>query len=107
MAGSGGTEGWADDDLASSGRGVRPVGGQGPRRVWQGAEDRMVPFARGKWLAQDMPGAQRRLLDDEGHLSLLAQMDGIVGELSGAAGLTSAQAAWSRLSSAWPGRVVV
>ena len=39
--------------------------------VWQGAQDRMVPFSHGEWLAANVPGATARLFDDEGHLSLI------------------------------------
>jgi pimeloyl-ACP methyl ester carboxylesterase len=42
-----------------------------PTTVWQGGQDRLVPYAHGKWLADRIPGARSRLYDDEGHVSLI------------------------------------
>jgi pimeloyl-ACP methyl ester carboxylesterase len=66
-----GVYGWFDDDMAclrdwrfELADIARPVA------IWQGAQDRMVPFAHGKWLAAQVPGARAQLLPDHGHLSL-------------------------------------
>jgi pimeloyl-ACP methyl ester carboxylesterase len=81
---SAGIAGWRDDDLAF----VRDWGFdlaavQTPLTVWQGAEDRMVPFAHGRWLASRLPGASVQLLPTEGHLSLmLDRFEDIVADLA-------------------------
>jgi pimeloyl-ACP methyl ester carboxylesterase len=63
--------GWLDDDLALSGAwGFDLAEIQVPVAVWQGDEDRQVPPAHGRWLADNVPGAHAHLLPDEGHLSI-------------------------------------
>ncbi|GGX76388.1 hypothetical protein GCM10010358_33200 [Streptomyces minutiscleroticus] len=68
-----GVDGWVDDDLAFT----RPWGFS-PEEVtvsafvWRGTEDLMVPFAHGRRLAANVPGAVAHLEDGEGHLSLAA-----------------------------------
>jgi pimeloyl-ACP methyl ester carboxylesterase len=77
-----GTGGWRDDDLAfvsSWGFGVSDI--TVPVAVWYGREDRMVPFAHGAWLAAEIPAADDHALDGEGHLSMIARMDTILGDL--------------------------
>jgi pimeloyl-ACP methyl ester carboxylesterase len=64
--------GWVDDDLAFLGDwGFDLAAIERPVTIWQGPEDRMVPYEHGKWLAEHVTGAQPRLLDGEGHLSIL------------------------------------
>jgi pimeloyl-ACP methyl ester carboxylesterase len=80
--------GWADDDLAftrSWGFDLEDVT-QTPVSVWQGHEDRMVPFTHGTYLADRLPGARRHLYDDEGHLSLVGRIGDILDDLLDLAG---------------------
>jgi pimeloyl-ACP methyl ester carboxylesterase len=71
-AASQGIEGWLDDDLAfARDWGVDLGAIEVPVLVWQGADDKMVPYAHGVWLGGRIPGADVRLRDEEGHLTLL------------------------------------
>jgi hypothetical protein len=59
--------------------------------IWQGQQDRMVPFTHGRWLAAHVPAARLHLYPDQGHLSLFAQMPRITDDLEDlAAGRTTA-----------------
>ncbi len=52
-----------------------------PVGVWQGAKDRMAPYAHGQWLAAAIPHARARLFDVEGHISLVTRMDDVLADL--------------------------
>lgn len=87
-AGAQGVVGVRDDGLAA----VAPWGFDlasitVPTAVWQGRQDAMVPYAHGVWLAAHVPGARAHLFEDEGHLSLVTQMDDILADLKALAPL--------------------
>jgi pimeloyl-ACP methyl ester carboxylesterase len=65
------SEGWFDDDVVF----VRPWGFdvasiRVPVLVWQGRQDRFVPYDHGAWLAAHIPGAEAHLTEDDGHLTI-------------------------------------
>jgi len=41
----------------------------------------MAPSAHGRWLADHIPGARLRLVDNEGHMSILGKFDRILDDL--------------------------
>jgi pimeloyl-ACP methyl ester carboxylesterase len=74
-----GAEGWFEDSLAFS----RPwafdlADISVPLLLLHGREDLFVPFGHGQWLAAHIPGAQARLLDHDGHLTLVQNRIGEV-----------------------------
>lgn len=77
-----GVAGWRDDDLAFvQDWGFDPSRIEVPVAIWQGRQDKMVPFAHGQWLAAEIPTAQAHLYAEEGHLSLIMQAERILADL--------------------------
>jgi len=80
--------GWFDDDLAFLGDwGFDLAKITVPVTIWQGAQDRFVPFTHGRWLAEHVSGASAQLQAEHGHLSLAVGSYGrVLDELIAAAG---------------------
>ncbi|MEO7263043.1 MAG: alpha/beta hydrolase [Jatrophihabitantaceae bacterium] len=82
-----GIAGWRDDDLAFvQDWGFDLAAVTVPVDIWQGRQDRMVPFEHGQWLAAEVPTAQGHLFATEGHLSIASQLPGLLAELLRRAG---------------------
>jgi pimeloyl-ACP methyl ester carboxylesterase len=84
---SGGVWGWFDDDRALFGDwGFVLHDVSTPLTIWHGVEDRFVPVAHGRWLAEQL-GAKAEVRADNGHLSLAISSYGQI--LDGLLGLAS------------------
>lgn len=92
----GGIAGWHDDEQAILHEWgfVLDDPAMAPVAIWQGDQDRQVPYAHGQWLAQNVTGARAHLIPAEGHFSIVAnRIDGILDDLiamSGVFGLSGA-----------------
>lgn len=65
--------GLKDDNLAfMKNWGFGPESISVPVQLWQGTEDKFVPFSHGKWLSQKIPECEAHLEQGEGHLSIFA-----------------------------------
>jgi pimeloyl-ACP methyl ester carboxylesterase len=69
-----GYDGWFDDDFAH----VAPWGFElseidRPVLLIHGDDDRFVPVAHGRWLAEHIPGVEARIDPNDGHLTLMAR----------------------------------
>jgi pimeloyl-ACP methyl ester carboxylesterase len=75
-----GSEGWWEDGWAMDGCdwGFDLTKISIPMLILHGRHDRFVPFSHGEWLAGRIPGAEARLLDNDGHLTLLQNRIGEV-----------------------------
>ena len=84
-----GVAGWRDDDLAFAadwGFSLDTLAGRAA--IWQGDQDRMVPYAHGQWLAAHTPGARVHLEPGAGHLTMIVTaIDRILDDLLDMAGL--------------------
>jgi len=83
-----GVEGWFEDDMAfTRSWGFELADISVPTMIWQGSADLMVPFAHGRWLASQLPGASAHLEEGEGHLFVaLGALDRMLDELLSVAG---------------------
>ena len=84
-----GIAGWRDDDLAfTADWGFSLDALDGRAAIWQGDQDRMVPYAHGQWLAAHIPGARVHLEPGAGHVTMVVTaIDRILDDLLDLAGL--------------------
>jgi pimeloyl-ACP methyl ester carboxylesterase len=76
-----GPDGWVDDDLAFvEGWGFELASIERPVLVLHGEDDRFVPVAHARWVADAVPGAETRIGADDGHLTLFEHRVGEVHE---------------------------
>jgi pimeloyl-ACP methyl ester carboxylesterase len=67
-----GVDGWLDDDFAfvkDWGFDVRAI--SRPTLLLHGDDDRFVPIAHGRWLAERIPSVEARIGAGDGHLTLV------------------------------------
>jgi pimeloyl-ACP methyl ester carboxylesterase len=66
-----GGQGWWDDNCMIRPWGFDVADISVPVLLLHGRQDMFVPFGHGEWLAAHIPGVEARLLDDDGHLTLV------------------------------------
>jgi pimeloyl-ACP methyl ester carboxylesterase len=66
-----GVQGWWDDNCMARPWGFDLASIEIPVLLLHGRQDKFVPFGHGEWLAAHIPGVEARLLDHDGHLTLL------------------------------------
>jgi pimeloyl-ACP methyl ester carboxylesterase len=83
-----GVAGWRDDDLAFVADWGFPLDAlSGRAAIWQGDQDKMVPFTHGQWLGAHVPGARVHLEPGAGHLTMtVTAIDRILDDLLDLAG---------------------
>lgn len=79
------SDGWVDDGIAFTnpwGFDLSEI--KVPVLLYQGTEDKMVPYSHGEWLSKNLPQEKVKLhlMQGQGHISLfLGQKDSMIDEL--------------------------
>lgn len=58
-----------------------------PLTVWHGTADASVPVGHGRWIVDQVPGAEGHFVDGEGHVSILTELPAIIDSLAATANL--------------------
>lgn len=84
-AGVSGSHGAADDYLATFGDWGFSLSNVGPVIIWHGTEDQNVPPFHATWLRDHLPHVDLRMLEDEGHSSIVRHLPEFVDTLAASA----------------------
>jgi pimeloyl-ACP methyl ester carboxylesterase len=76
-----GSHGAADDCLATFHDWGFPLASVRHVTIWQGTDDQHVPSFHAEWLADHLPQAELRILDGEGHNSIVRHLPEIISTL--------------------------
>jgi pimeloyl-ACP methyl ester carboxylesterase len=76
-----GGHGAADDSLATLRDWGFPLANVRQVTIWQGTEDQMVPPFHAEWLTEHLPRAELRILEGEGHNSVVGHLPEIINAL--------------------------